>query len=125
MHKIEGAHLQCVNSHYAKFDYKKIKTVAVTDYTNETPPKHFGWIKCRSTPLKTDFFLSNVHKTGGAHLQCVNKHYAKFEYKGIKTVGATEYINQTHPKHFQWKKCLDIGSTSLKKGRIIYQMCTK
>ena len=25
--------------------------------------------------------LSNVHKIGGAHLQCVNNHYAKFEYK--------------------------------------------
>ena len=23
---------------------------------------------------------SNVHKIGGAHLQCVNNHYAKFEY---------------------------------------------
>ena len=30
--------------------------------------------------------LSNVHRKGGAHLQCVNNHYAKFKYKGMKTV---------------------------------------
>ena len=32
--KIVGAHLQCVNNHYAKFEYKEMKTVGVTDYTN-------------------------------------------------------------------------------------------
>ena len=31
-------------------------------------------------------YLSNVHKMGGAHLQCVKNHYAKFEYKEMKTV---------------------------------------
>ena len=35
--KIEGAHLQCMNNHYAKFEYKGMKTVGVTDYTNLTP----------------------------------------------------------------------------------------
>ena len=44
---------------------------------------------------------------GDAHLQCVNNHYAKFEYKEMKTVGVTDYTNQTPPKHFRWKKtCL-------------------
>ena len=38
-------------------------------------------------------YLSNVHKKGGAHLQCVNNHYAKFEYKGMNTVGVTDYTN--------------------------------
>ena len=28
----------------------------------------------------------------GSHLQCVNNHYAKFEYKGMKTVGVTDTI---------------------------------
>ena len=42
MHKIDGAHLQCVNNQYAKFEYKGMKTLGVTDYTNQTPPKHFG-----------------------------------------------------------------------------------
>ena len=34
-----------------------------------------------------------MHKIGGAHLQCVNNHRAKFEYKGMNTVGVTDYTN--------------------------------
>ena len=30
--------------------------------------------------IKMSKYLSNVHKMVGAHLQCVNNHYAKFEY---------------------------------------------
>ena len=33
-HNIEGAHFQCVNNHYAKFEYNGMNTVEVTDYTN-------------------------------------------------------------------------------------------
>ena len=40
-------------------------------------------------------YSSNVHKIGGAHLQCVNNHYAKFEYKEMKTVWVTDYPNLT------------------------------
>ena len=58
---------------------------------------------------KFNKILSYVHKTEDAHLQCVNNHYAKFEYKGMKTVGVTVYTN---PKHFEWEKCL--SSTPLK-----------
>ena len=55
MHKIEGAHLQCVNNHYAKFEHKGMKTISVTDYTNLTPPMHFGRKKClSSTPVKNE-----------------------------------------------------------------------
>ena len=43
VHKMKGGHLQCVNIHYAKFEYKEMKTVEVTDNTNQTPSKHFGW----------------------------------------------------------------------------------
>ena len=32
--QIGGAHLQCVNNHFAKFKYKEMNTVGVTDYTN-------------------------------------------------------------------------------------------
>ena len=40
--------------------------------------------------------LSNVHKIEGAQLQCVNNHYAKFEYKVMKTTGVvTDYTTQT------------------------------
>ena len=37
----------------------------------------------------------------GAHLQCVNNHYAKFEYEGMKSVLITDYIqinNVSTPK---------------------------
>ena len=34
VHKMGGAHHKCVNSHYAKFEYKVMSTVGVTDYTN-------------------------------------------------------------------------------------------
>ena len=34
-----------------------------------------------------------MHKIGGAHLQYVNNHLAKFERKGIKTFGVTDYTN--------------------------------
>ena len=30
---VAGAHLQCVNNHYAKFEYKGLKSVLNTDYT--------------------------------------------------------------------------------------------
>ena len=39
--------LQCVNNHYAKFEYKEMKTVGVTDYTNQAPSKHFWMEKCQ------------------------------------------------------------------------------
>ena len=35
----------------------------------------------------------NVNKIDGAHVQCVNNDYAKFEYKGMNTVGVTDYTN--------------------------------
>ena len=48
-------------------------------------------------------YLSNVHKIGGAHLQCVNNHYAKFEYKGMKTLGVLDYTTR-HPYAFRMEK---------------------
>ena len=48
---MEGAHLQCVSNHYAKFE-NKMKTVGVTDYTNKTPMKHFDPFKTHIKPLK-------------------------------------------------------------------------
>ena len=32
VHKMEGAHLQCANNHYAKYEYKVMNTVGVSDY---------------------------------------------------------------------------------------------
>ena len=52
---MEGANLQCVKNHYAKFDYIGMNTVGVTDYKNYTAPKHFRWKKCQnSTPIKSE-----------------------------------------------------------------------
>ena len=48
-------------------------------------------------------YLSNEHKIEGAHFQCVNNHYTKFEYIGMKTVGVTDYTNQTQSKDFGQK----------------------
>ena len=43
--------------------------------------------KClSSTALKIIKYLLNGHKMEGAHLQCVNNHHAKFEYKVMNTV---------------------------------------
>ena len=42
-------------------------------------------------PSKMEKHLLNVQKMVGAHLQCVNNHYAKFEYKVMNTVGVTDY----------------------------------
>ena len=54
-----------------------------------------------------------MHKTEGAHLQCVNNPYAKFEYTGMKTDGVTRLHKQDTPTHFGWKNV--INSTLLKK----------
>ena len=50
--------------------------------------------KCLSlAPLKKRKYAWNMHKIGDAHLQNVNNHYIKFEYKGMKTFGVTDYRN--------------------------------
>ena len=42
-----------MNNHYAKFEYKGMKSVWVTDYTDQTPSLHSGQKICLSvTPLK-------------------------------------------------------------------------
>ena len=55
-----------------------MNTVGVTDYTKYAPPKNFGW-KNVQHPSRIRKYLLKAHKIGGAHLQCVNNNYAKFE----------------------------------------------
>ena len=76
-----------------------MQTFGVKDYTNQTPTKLFiGKKKAKfKTPQNKIKKSWNVYKIGGAQLQCMNNHYAKFEYKGMKTVGVTDYTNQTPP----------------------------
>ena len=47
--------------------------------------------------------ILNVHKMGGANLQTVHNHYAKFEFIGMNTIGVTDYTNLAPTKHFGWK----------------------
>ena len=73
-----------------------MKTVGVTDYTNQTPSTHFGRKKClSSTPSKLRKYSYSVQKVRGAHLQCVNNHYTKFENKGTKTFEFKLQITQS------------------------------
>ena len=64
---MKGAHLQCMNKHCAKFEYKGMKTVGVTDYTNQTPLSISDGTNVY-THYKCENIFSNVHKIGGAHL---------------------------------------------------------
>ena len=49
--------------------------------------------KINTSPVKNVNFFSNVHKIEGGQLQCMDNHLAKFEYKGMKTIGVTDYTN--------------------------------
>ena len=79
MHKIGGAHVQCRNSHYAKFKYQGMKTVGVTYCTNQSVSKHFEGNKsaagmqptlpqdifnAKKIILKLDLFTQNLKKIG-------------------------------------------------------------
>ena len=78
-----------------------MKTFGVTDYTNQTPSKHITIFFCLSSrPPKMKKKIMKCIQKEGAHFQCMNNHYAKFEYKGMKNVGVTDYTNQTPPTHF-------------------------
>ena len=101
MYKIGGVYLQCVNNKNAKFESEGLKTAVVTDYTNQKPLQHFRRKKlAKVKQLSKIRNISNMHEIGGAHLQCMNNHYSKFEYKGMKTVGVTDYTNQKPHQHF-------------------------
>ena len=65
MYKIGGAHLQCVNNHYARFAYKRMKTVGVTDYTNQTPTTHVRQknVIC-SSPIKNEIIFIKCAQNG-------------------------------------------------------------
>ena len=100
VHKIGGTHVQFVNNHYAKFECRGMKIVGVTDYTNQTP-KAFRMEKMsKFNNPQNEKICIKCSRNGRCTFQCVNNHCAKFEYKGMKTVGVTDYTNQTPSKHF-------------------------
>ena len=51
-----------------------------------------------------------------------DNHYAKFEYKRMKTFGVSDYTNQTPPTHFEWKNCLKSNTCKNVTG---FEMSTK
>ena len=78
-----------MKNHYGKFEYKGTKSVRVANYTKITQCKHpKGGVDAVMSKVSTPktIILSIVRKMGAAHFQCVNNHYRKFEYKGIKKI---------------------------------------
>ena len=64
-----------------------------------------------------------MHKTGGTHFQCVNNHFAKFEYKGIKSGEVTDYTNQTKMPKFNTPKNKEISLKYAQNRRHTSSMC--
>ena len=87
MHKIEGAHVLCMNNHSVKFEYKGMKTVGVAEYTTQTLSILNRKMSKFKTAKNDNKYSRNVHKIRGAHFQCANIHYTKFGYKGTNIVG--------------------------------------
>ena len=62
--------------------------------STKAPPKHCGWKICLSSPpVKSKKKFMKRAQNRRCKLQCVNKHCVKFEYKGMNTVGVTDYTN--------------------------------
>ena len=61
-----------------------------------------------------------MHKIGGAHFQCVNNHYAKFEYKGLNTVRVYKLGT---PLAFLMEKMSKFNTRQ--KSEKNYETCTK
>ena len=69
---------------------------------------------------------SNVHNMWGAHHQYMNNDYGKFEHKGMKTVGVTDYTKQIPPTYFGWKKNgKNMSKSKTRKNEIIFIKCAQ
>ena len=76
-----------------------------------------------NTCQKLRKYLSNVHKIRDAHIQCVNNHYAKFEYKGKKCLSYR--LHRPDAILAFWKK-ICLSATPLKNKKLdIHELCTK
>ena len=74
------------DNHYAKFEYKEwIPLDFQITQTRHPLSISEGKNVYVQHPSKIKKYRLNVHKMVGAHLQCVNIHYVKFEYKGMNT----------------------------------------
>ena len=80
-----------------------VNTQSLTVYMKYRSPHYYSSLKHQYVYVKHSQKYNKVvlsaQTIGGTYLQCVNNHYAKFEYKGMKTVGVTDYrrTGQTGP----------------------------
>ena len=72
------------------------------------------------TPKHETKYSWNVRKIRYAHLQ--SYHHEKFSYRGMKTVGVTDYTNYTPQAISKWKK--NLSSTPVKNEKIFIK-CTQ
>ena len=82
-----------MNKYYAKFKYKGTELFELQITQTGHPLRISDGKMSKFNNHTNEKIVSNVHKIGDAHLQCLNNHYAKFEYKGMKTLGVTDYTN--------------------------------
>ena len=86
-----------MNNLYAKFKLNLFKLHITHKFHNLT---YSRWCRRNNVEINTQNHIINVHKILDAHLQCVNNHDTKLKYKGMNTVGDTDYKNYAPPKHF-------------------------
>ena len=85
-----------MSNQYTKFEYKRIKNVGITDFKNQTSLNiSFENISKLNTPQQIRKYLSNVYQIKVLS-SISDNNFAKLEYKEMKTVGITDYTNQTH-----------------------------
>ena len=77
-----------MNNHYAKIKYKGKKTHEL-QITQTRHPLRIPQME-KMSKFK---YLSNVHKIGGAHLLCMNIHYANMFLKGYPLEAKTAQKN--------------------------------
>ena len=78
------------------------EAVGVTGYTKQAP-KSVGDVKDVLVQLLKNMreYISKLQKIGGAHLQCVNNHYTKFEQdKFIEIISLSlKTMRSSHSAH--------------------------
>ena len=109
------AHLQCLNNHYAKFEYKGMKSVCDTDNTLTQSKHSKGDVDVIMSKFNTPKYLVKRTQKYGVHVKCVNNHNGQFEYKGMKTACVTDYTNQTPSKYFGQRNVYDQHPSKLRK----------
>ena len=81
-------------NHYAKVEYKGMKTIGVTDYTNQTPHRISDGTNSKSNNrnledlkvLKRSPDLLNHVKIGKGQLRLIIETYFVFQYIGVAAI---------------------------------------